>query len=152
MPTIRVYSTPADNGEAALKSSSCGDSRRNTARNRPDALGGHTLQHRRPSNCHALSESSDNPTCTPALLIAGAVAAGLVVASERHGSIPIQRQQMASVLSTGELTAMARTEAAGAPTPWVSPKPMVMVVSVATTTVAHAPRWVPLPPRRAEGL
>ena len=79
----------------------------------------------------------------PALLIAGTVAAGLAVASERHGAVLVQRQQMASVLSTGELAAMARTDAVGAQTPWVSPEPMV--VPEAMTTVAHAlrpSRWL----------
>lgn len=88
----------------------------------------------------------------PALLIAGAVAAGLAVASERHGAASVRYPQVASVLSTGELVAMARTETAAPSTPWVSPKPTMSTVQVAMPAVTLAPRWVPLPPRRAAGL
>lgn len=88
----------------------------------------------------------------PLFLVVGAVAAGLAAASERHEAHPVQRSQMASLLSMGELAAMTRAETIDAPGPWVSPKPTVVAISPAMVPVAHAPRWVPLPPRRADGL
>ena len=93
----------------------------------------------------------------PALLIAGAVAAGLAVASERQGATPVRHLQVASLPSAGDPAAIDRRAEVGTLTPWVTP-PMAAVVparaaaAAVEAPVALAPRWVPLPPRRAAGL